>query len=69
MITTQDYLAGVGLNYDPVSHVTIQGCPLRSRHAHVQCAYCRERYALDLEKLDEVIRQQLQQHAARHRGT
>ena len=66
MITPRDYFGDVGVRFDVDYHDAVPGCPIRGRHAHVECPYCHQRFVLDLETFDENLRQQLQDHAARH---
>ncbi len=69
MIDAYDYLAGVGLNYAFVPHLTVQSCPLLIRHQHVRCASCGERYTLDLDEFQQVTAHRLRKHVREHRIT
>jgi hypothetical protein len=69
VIDPRDYFGDVSLQFDVVNHVRIRSCPIRGRHAHAECPYCHQRFVLDLETFDENLRQQLQDHAARHDDT
>lgn len=66
MITANDYLGGVGLQFDVVNHY-VRRCPIRIRHAHVECVHCDRRFVLNLEVFNATTRKQLQDHAAQHR--